>query len=232
MIKAGLLLSLPLLAMISGLAGYGWIMTPEGVLLPVHWNSAGEVDGYGGRVEAFLILPGIAIALTGFFAIAPLIDPRGRNLARSPSVFLIGWIGSLVVLACVQTLVTLSAVGVLAPSSRTPALVVGGACALLLAGVGNVLGKARPNWFVGVRSPWTLSSDMSWDLTHRWTGRAFVLVGLIALLLFAFGQTGAGFAVIAGGAVLSAAGAVILSYLIWRRDPNRETFSADKGGEV
>ena len=86
--------------------------------------------------------------------------------------------------------------------------------------MGNVLGKLRPNWFFGVRTPWTLSSKLSWNKTHRLAGWVFVLGGL---LLMAAGLVGTPTAMGIAFAVLMAGvlGAVTYSYFVWRSDPDR-----------
>lgn len=227
MIKRGLTMSLPLLAVIAGLAIYGWLVTPGGASLAVHWNLAGEPDRYGGKAEAFLMIPAIALLVSLLMAAAPLIDPRGRNLHRSSAVYLIAWIGTLFVLAAAQAALTFVATDLL-DNYAIPGLL-GGAVSLLIIALGNVLTKARPNWFVGVRTPWTLSSDRAWDVTHRWAGRGFVLSGLSGLAGLLLGAPGTGFVLLGGGALATAVFSVVLSYFVWRQDPRRETFSADGG---
>ena len=102
MTAKGLIASAGLLAVMAALSAWGWLATPEGAEFPVHWNAAGEADRVGGKAEAFLVMPGIGLLLTGLFAVAPHIDPRGRNLARSFTAFLVGWIGVMVVLTLTQ----------------------------------------------------------------------------------------------------------------------------------
>lgn len=225
MIVRGLLISIAITAAMAALSAWGWLATPDGVEIPVHWNAAGEPDRYGGKVEAFLLMPGLAVLLSALFAAAPLIDPRGRNLARSGSVLLTVWIGTLAVLCAAQAALTLVAVGVVdAHGEAAPRLIVLAVCAVLI-GLGNALGKARPNWFVGFRTPWTLSSDKAWDVTHRWAGRGFVAAGLLggAAMLFAPMEVGVGvfLALVLG----VAAGATLVSFLVWRSDPDREIYS-------
>jgi uncharacterized membrane protein len=88
--------------------------------------------------------------------------------------------------------------------------------------IGNYLGKTRSNFFFGVRTPWTLSSELSWARTHRLAGRLFVLSGLVIMLT----------AVVAPGPTtalvisLAIAGVVAIpvaySYLVWRSDPAKQ----------
>ena len=91
---------------------------------------------------------------------------------------------------------------------------------VLLVVVGNVLGKVRPNYFVGVRTPWTLASARSWEATNRLGGRVFVLGGVGLAIA---GYLGNPQLLIAVG--VAAAAALVwlfwVSYREWRDDPDR-----------
>lgn len=225
MIAKGITISAAALAVMAGLSAWGWLATPPGAEIAVHWNAAGEPDRYGGKAEAFLLLPGLALVMSAIFCAAPYIDPRGRNLANSGSVLLTVWIGALAVLAAGQAALTLTAVGVLSPEGQTgPRAILLAVCVLMVV-LGNVLGKARPNWFVGVRTPWTLSSDRAWDATHRWAGRGLVASGLIGAAAILLAPVPAGLAVFFTLLGVTVVGSVGLSFLVWRSDPDRETYS-------
>lgn len=214
-----------LIAMTFAFSMWGWLATPPGAEIAVHWNAAGQPDRFGGKAEAFMLIPGLAVLMSALFAAAPHIDPRGRNLAASGSVLMTVWIGTIGVLAVVQAALTFSALGVIAADGEiVPRAVMLAVCALMVI-TGNVLGKARPNWFVGVRTPWTLSSDRAWDATHRWAGRGFVLSGLIGGACVLVAPLVAALFVFSGLILMTAFGSVLLSFLVWRRDPEREVFS-------
>jgi uncharacterized membrane protein len=83
--------------------------------------------------------------------------------------------------------------------------------------IGNLLPRARPNWFVGIKTPWTLSSDRVWEKTHRLGGRVFVLGGLISVLAALFFPQWAHFILFAV-VLLCSAGAMVYSYVEWRRE--------------
>jgi len=95
------------------------------------------------------------------------------------------------------------------------------AVALLIAAVGDVMSKSRSNFVAGIRTPWTLSSDLVWEKTHRWTGRLLVAAGLGAVLASLLGPPGAGMAVLLVGTFGAFLAGIGLSYLFWRRDPER-----------
>ena len=89
--------------------------------------------------------------------------------------------------------------------------------------IGNYLPKVRPNYLMGIRTPWTLTSDLSWQKTHRLGGRLFVLEGLVLIVLGLI-------AVAAWLGVLIVAGIAIMlvvvfaySYRVWKADPAKRT---------
>jgi uncharacterized membrane protein len=91
---------------------------------------------------------------------------------------------------------------------------------VLFSVLGSVLGKVRPNWFVGIRTPWTLSSTRSWDKTHRLGGRLFLACG-IATLVCGLVRPASGVSVMLGTILPSTLVLVAYSYLVWRDDPDR-----------
>ena len=223
MIRKGLLLSLPPLAVILGLGAWGYASADAAGQFPVHWGLNGEPDRFAGRTEAFLGLPAVAVGVTLLMALLPALDPRGDNLRRSGAAYLTSWIGSLCLLALVQLGLTLTALGVWTPDGDAMPRMIGAGVGLFIAAIGNVLGKARPNWFVGVRTPWTLSSDVAWDRTHRLTGRLFVAVGFAGVVAALLMPSQAAFLLLVGGVLAVALGAVVYSYLVWRDAPDKRT---------
>jgi uncharacterized membrane protein len=222
MIRKGLLLSLIPLGVMGAFAAWGFLATEPGQQFPVHWGLDGRPDRFGGRLEAFVGLPLVALGTTALLAVLPVLDPRGDNLRRSPQPYLTGWLGALGLLALVQAGLTLTALGVWEAGPDSPMLrMIALGVAVLVAALGNVLGKARPNWFVGVRTPWTLSSDMAWDRTHRVTGRLLVLVGLAGLLAAFLLPPMTAVLVVAGGSIVSAVFSTVFSYLVWRGAPDK-----------
>ena len=215
MIKRGLLLSSPFLIAIAFTSTLGWINTPPGVEIPVHWDIHGQPDRYGGRLEAFILTPAIAVVLSILFSVAPSIDPRGNNLKRSSPAWLTVWVGVMAILAMIQIGLTLTAIGILTEDSAItlPSFLAAG-IAILFILLGNVLTKARPNWFFGIRTPWTLSSDKAWDVTHRWGGRLYILTGLACLISVFLLPLAGTFYILIGGILGSTACLVVLSFLV------------------
>ncbi len=225
MIMRGLILSAIVVAAMAGLSAWAWTVTTAETQIPVHWSITGEVNRYGSRLEAFGLIPAITAALSLLLAVAPRIDPRGQNLAKSGSLLGTVWMGLLGLLLVVHLALVLPATGVIDMNSTLMPRMVLAAVAVFIAVIGNVLGKARPNWFVGVRTPWSLSSDRSWDITHRWAGRGFVASGVIGGAAIVLAPIGVGMAIFIGLLCTTSLGSILISYLAWRSDPARETFN-------
>jgi|ERR1700682_6548157 len=199
-----------------GIAAYGFSRVPPGSRVAVHWDAAGHANGYGQALWAFLLVPALTAAISAVLAFLPSIEPRRVNLQRSATAYIAVWLAVVLLLVVVQAAIVLSAFGVV--QSEAVARLVPGAVGLVLVVVGNFLGKVRSNFFFGVRTPWTLSSERSWNRTHRLTGRLFVAEGLTAIATSVFFPE-LGFYVIVSGVVAIIVIAFVYSYVEWSRDP-------------
>lgn len=190
-----------------------WRYVPE--RLPVHWNLQGEVDRYGGKFEGLLLLPIITFGLYLLLLLVPLVDPGRQNYGNFHKAYSAIRIALVLFMALLYGVGVASAFGYQFNMTST----VFAAMGLLFIVLGNFMGKIRPNWFVGVRTPWTLSSKLSWDKTHRLAGWLFVLMGLSFLLLAVLQSTWFSVAVFIFNG-LCVVWMVIYSYLVFRRDPH------------
>ena len=191
---------------------------PERV--PVRWDLQGRPSGYADPAFALLMPPVLALAIYLALRFLPLIDPGRANYATFAGTYvLMRWL-MVLFLGGVYAVIHLALRGV----AVDVALVVPLAVGILFIVLGNVMGKLRPNWFIGIRTPWTLSSKRSWTRTHAAGGRVFVVSGL-AFLLVPFGRVaGISQALLAVAVAIAMAGVVYLfvySYLAWREDPER-----------
>lgn len=166
-------LVLVLLALPFGVLPFVWHLIPE--TIPIHWNLKGEVDGYGPR-STHLLIPLINIGIALMFWVIPIIDPKKNTALFQGTIakFRVSTIGFLLALwACMTALY-------LGYPIDMETVVVLGLLTLMLV-LGNYMGKVRPGYFIGVRTPWTLENETVWTRTHRLTGR--IWVGGAALLL-------------------------------------------------
>jgi uncharacterized membrane protein len=167
---------LVLISAIASALALAWL--PDRI--PTHWNFQGEVDGHGPKWTV-LLFPATMIFLVGLFSAMPWLSPRGFEIDLSLKVYL----QLMLILAGLFTFINVmilygSFTGVLVGR-----LMIGGIC-VFLGLVGNLLGKVDRNFFIGVRTPWTLASERVWIETHRlaaWLAVAGSIVSVVLLLL-------------------------------------------------
>ncbi|MEM7705368.1 MAG: SdpI family protein [Pseudomonadota bacterium] len=141
--------------------------------VPTHWNAAGEVDGYSSKLTGVLIGPVGALGMCLLMWIIPRISPKGFRTHEFAGVIHIFQVALVLFMLAVGGLIVLSGLGQPVSTERVIPLAVG----LLLIVIGNYAGKLRKNFFVGIRTPWTLASDEVWARTHRMAGYCFVAAG-------------------------------------------------------
>jgi uncharacterized membrane protein len=184
---------------------------PEAV--PTHWNIEGQVDDTTPRLNAVLIMPGIALTSWVVFNIARRIDPRRQSYTQFEDTFQF-LINLTALFALVMQVVILgSALGWNIPVGQVIPAGVG----LMIAAMGNVMTRVRPNWFIGIRTPWTLASEEVWRRTHRRAAWVLVVVGLLMALIALFtSSTWTPYLILL--IVFGGFGYVyVYSYLVWRR---------------
>ncbi|HEU0013581.1 MAG TPA: SdpI family protein [Longimicrobium sp.] len=180
--------------------------------IPTHWDAAGRVDGWAGREAAFL-LPAAAAASLGLMYLLRRIDPRRANVSRFAGEWVLIVNLIVVFLAFVQGATMAYALGV--EMDVTAVMMAGGG--LLMAVFGNFMPRLRSNWWMGIRTPWTLENERVWRATHRLGGITFVLGGLgmfAAAWLPAPQRTW----VMTASVALAAGIPLVYSYVAYRRD--------------
>jgi uncharacterized membrane protein len=186
--------------------------------VPMHWNAAGEADGYGPAWLAFLLVPVISTLVILLLLAIPRFEPRRRNLQRSASAYRTVAVALIVLMTLVQLAVVLAGTG--AVDFQMTSLISLGVGGLFIV-MGNVLGTVRSNFLFGIRTPWTLSSDLAWSKTHRLVGRLFVVLGIMVIVLGVLGVTTAFVAVLVGGIVVILTVSFVYSYRVWKADPDK-----------
>jgi uncharacterized membrane protein len=216
-VKPLLIANAILIAAMLGVTLWVWPTIADDAQLPLHWNLEGEPDRFGSKIEGLLAMPAMSAVLTAIFLVLPYVDPRRKNLQQSAKLWNAAAIGTVLLLTILHVFLVLSAIG--QPVDIKSVLLPGTAGLFIL--LGNYLGKSRSNWFAGIRTPWTMSSEYSWEKTHRWAGRLFVLSGLVTLA--AWFLTDAKFAawIMIGGIGATAVISIVLSYFYWKHDPDR-----------
>ncbi|GAC1422464.1 MAG: SdpI family protein [Ktedonobacteraceae bacterium] len=149
-------------------------------IVPSHWDAAGNVNGYLPKFTNALIVPllsiGIFLLMRILLATGPrLTDQDPRATQRISSLLLIG----ILLFMLVMQIITL-AIPLGLPINVS--FVINLAVSILFIFIGNYLGKLQRNFWAGIRTPWTLSSDITWERTHRLGGWLFVGVGVLGII--------------------------------------------------
>jgi uncharacterized membrane protein len=171
--RKAVLASVGLVALMFLVGFYFYPLMPE--RMAIHWGLSGQADGYGSRFVGLFSIPVISLLTFPFMLALPRLDPTGgiEGFRGSYDWFVFGFLGFL---AYVYGLSLGYNLGWRFDFLRMLAPVMGA----LFYGIGVLMGRVRLNWFVGIRTPWTLSSEEVWDRTHEAGARLFRLCGVLA----------------------------------------------------
>ena len=179
-----------------------------------HWGANGQPNGYSSRFVAVLLIPATILFTWGLMRGLPVIDPRRANYAKFQGTYDLIVNAVVTLLAVVQVGVLGSALGWPMPDPRYLAMGTTGVLTLIL---GNVLPRARSNWWFGIRTPWTLSSETVWTKTHRVGGYMLSAAGVL-ILLSMFLPPAMGMTVLLVSVVGASLGATVYSYFVWKQE--------------
>jgi immunity protein, SdpI family len=198
---------------VAALAISVWTYSSLPPTVATHWNLRGTPDGFSSRFVAVAIGPVIIVGITLLFNLLPKIDPRRENYARFLSTYWLFANAVIVFLLIPHGMVIATGLGYSVRIDRLMPLFIG----LLFVVIGNYLTRVEPNWFVGIRTPWTLSSDTVWRKTHR-TGGWLMVIGGIALATGGFLPRSALLPLLIGTIVVVAVIPIVQSYVLWKRE--------------
>lgn len=179
--------------------------------LVTHWDASGEPGGTMPKTQALLLLPALMAGLLAVFAVIPRVDPLGENITAFRPYY--DWF--VVVFTAYLSLVHVGIIAFNLGYEFDFVLLVLVGTAFLLYYAGVLLSVARPNWFVGIRTPWTLSNDEVWDRTHDLGATLFKLAAAVSLVGVFFGEYAVFFLLVP--VLLSAAITVAYSYYLYER---------------
>ena len=201
-----------LAAVIATIAVYPRL--PEQV--PTHWSISGEVNGWSSRLFGAWMMPLIMAVVWLFMRAIPHIDPRKANYEKFSGMYDALVILILTFMLLMHVVILLSATGTVIRMNRVVMPAVG----IFIAIMGVLLPRAHPNWFVGFRTPWTLTSDLSWERTHKVGGALFIALGLL-IVASTFIAPGRAIWVLVVAALGVVAFLFIYSYQVWKQDPSK-----------
>ncbi len=159
------------------LVALAWPYLPEQV--PTHWGFNGQVDGWSSPASLWLLCA-ISPILSLGLQFLPRLDPKRENYEKFQSRYdFFGPLVPVLLLLCVAVTLSESLWPGRINVSRTIGMMIG----VLFLIIGNLMGKIKTNWFMGVRTPWALSDPDVWNKTQRLGGWVFFLSGLSAVIL-------------------------------------------------
>ncbi len=180
--------------------------------MPSHWNAAGEIDGYMSKFWGLFLMPLVTLGMLLLFIAIPRIDPLKANIAQFIESYNLMMVLLIVYMLYVYALTLFAALGY--QFNMTTMLIP--AMGILFIVIGFLIGKAKRNFFIGIRTPWTLSSDTVWAKTHalgKWT---FIGAGIVSILSAFLGEDGfwAIMICIFAAAIIP----IVYSYILWKRE--------------
>jgi uncharacterized membrane protein len=179
-----------------------------------HWNINDQVDGYMPKFWGVFLLPLITLGLLGLFLAVPALDPLKANIAQfreAFNLFIVLMVAFMLYIYGLSLAWSLGYTGFKMSGALLPAI------GLLFIFIGFMLRKAKRNFFIGIRTPWTLSSDTVWNETHRIGAVLFMISGALAFLGGLFGGNTAFwmmFAPIIGSTIFL----LVYSYVLYQRE--------------
>jgi uncharacterized membrane protein len=179
-----------------------------------HWDVSDQVNGTMSRFWGAFLMPLLALVMLGLFLIIPSIDPLRANIAKFRGFFN-AFIA--LIMAFLFYLHVLTILWNLGLHSFRMSVALLPAMGLLLIFAGVMIRQAKRNFFIGIRTPWTLSSDRVWDQTHRVGAVLFIISGVLALGAPFFPGPFAYWLVLLP-LTISSLFLVVYSYLLWRAE--------------
>ena len=189
-----------------------WNQLPD--QMASHWNINDEVDGYMPKFWGVFLMPLISLGLFLLFLVIPNIDPNKANIAEFRESFNLFIVFFVVFMLYIHTLTlawSLGYTGLKLSTALLPAM------GLLFLFIGSMLRKAKRNFFIGIRTPWTLSSDTVWEKTHQLGAVLFMVSGVLAIFGGFFGGVTA-FWMLFVPLIGSTLFLVIYSYVLYQRE--------------
>ena len=202
------MLALVALAIIASAAAYSYL--PEKIVS--HWGIDGQPDSTMDKATALVLIPAIAIFIFVLYLIIPKIDPMKGNIKKFEMQYglLFGLLLFFMLYVNVLTIVWNLGYKVNFSLAIIPAV------AVLFFGMGLLLKNSKRNWFVGIRTPWTMSSDSVWEKTHIFASKTFT-IGAAMLLLSAF-IPGQAMTLVFAAIIVAALSPVVYSYIEFSKE--------------
>ena len=182
--------------------------------VPTHWNAAGQIDGYSSRAFGAFLMPAVMLGMLALFAALPSLSPKGFEVEGGSRAYAAIVLALLLFLLVVHVQVLLAAMNIARSMSSLIPILTGALFVVL----GNYLPKFRRNFFVGIRTPWTLANEDVWFRTHRFGGVLFVISGILLIVVSPFLRVEASFEFLLALALITAFASIIYSFVIYKKE--------------
>ncbi len=176
-----------------------------------HWDANGQVNGYMPRFWAAFLMPLMSIGLLFLLLAVPSIDPLKANIAKFRNYYNVF---VLVIIVFMLIIHGITLVWNLGYNQFNIGNAIVPAVGLIFIFAGIMMAKAKRNFFIGIRTPWTLSNDTVWEETHKLGSKLFIGAGIVSFLSAFFGE--AGFWIMFIVMMIAAIIPIIYSYILWR----------------
>ncbi|MGD1043271.1 MAG: SdpI family protein [Sedimentisphaerales bacterium] len=180
--------------------------------MATHWNAKGQVDGYTGKDIGLFVMPCVMAGLAVLFFIIPYLDPLRRNIEK----FRHYYDGFVVVVSIFMLAINYHIILWNLGIQISTNMVISVGLGFLWYYSGILCERAKRNWFIGIRTPWTLSSDRVWARTHRVGGKLFKVAGIVAFVGVAFQKYVLFFVLVPAIAV--AVFTIVYSFVIYQQE--------------
>ena len=199
------------LALLSFAIGvYYYPQMPE--QMASHWNAKGQVDDYLSKFWGLFLIPITLVGLALLFMAVPRIDPLRENIEKFRKYYDGFVILFMIFMICVYLMTILWSIEIrISPNLFLPI-----AAGIMFIGAGILVENTKQNWFIGIRTPWTMSSESVWDKTHRMGGKLFKIAGAISIVGILFQSYAVYFVLVP--AILVAVYTVVYSYFEYKKE--------------
>jgi uncharacterized membrane protein len=200
-----------LLIIISvGISLWAYPRLPEEV--PIHWNFSGEVDGYASKLFAVLFGPIFLTWIYGILFGVSKIDPRKENYEKFAGAYRVFMNALLTFFVVIHIAVIFSGLGYDVNMDWIANIGLG----LLFIILGNYMPKVKANYFIGIRTPWTLANETVWARTHRFGGKVFFIGGGMLIVSVFMPSSIRGFLLISSIAFIAVV-PIVYSYFAYKK---------------
>jgi uncharacterized membrane protein len=152
--------------------------------MPIHWNSKGEIDGYGSRFTGLFLMPIITLIIYIVLSMIPKIAVYKKNIQAFYFYYSGFKIVFVLYMAALYLVMLLPNFGILFNMNFVIIPMIAG----LIFFAGILMEKSKRNYFIGIRTPWTLASDNVWKKTHRIGGMGFKIIAVFMLFSLILGK--------------------------------------------